>query len=427
MKRSVCHLPSGVMLNLYPVSHWIKRFQEFTRRTPGEIVLPGVGFSGPLYDSAVHPYPTNLNKEYLLPNWVREARENLGDEGVVWASILVDCGFLDNEALWLRNQFLDDLPQLCITNPVGQSVLRDFITEISDLGGIDGIVLDVTDAYPNSGSNLYKGISAHCFCDHCMDAMRKNGLKETRDAFVGEEGLLRFVLKVQEDGTSHIDPPQQWIDQFDAKSLIAYAFARDFIAGEGVDIEKQATRLLKYLDARVKVTAGAIKAVLSECKDRNMRSAVVLGSASADLTQMVTLSALDRATSAGEYWVPDAPDKQSFGGNWQALQFLAERSTYLFNNFFEAVENEEEQVVYSREGFLERLLRTSLRLRGNTLGAGSVYVVDKLPQYGGFVAVPLGTDDHLDLVKRLSTQVTGTVLPQEILENFRIGNPSGTL
>ena len=64
----------------------------------------------------------------------------------------------------------------------------------------------------------------------------------------------------------------------------------------------------------------------------------MLGSAAADLSQMVTLQALDVAKTADEYWLPDAPSRNNTPGEWQAIQFLSGRSTYSINAFFELVE-----------------------------------------------------------------------------------------
>jgi hypothetical protein len=423
-KRAVCYIPSGYALNQFPVKHWIQRFSNYTRRRPNEIVLPAIGFVGPSYDSAIHPFPTTYGRNYLLTEWIREARAELGDKATIWASIILECGFLDNEAIWIRNQYLDDTPQICVTNPVGQDVLRDFIAEILALGGVDGIVLDATDCYPNSGSSGYAGISAHCFCEHCMREMSLNGFKESRDSFVGADSFLRLVLRLTDTGTSHIDPPQQWIDQLDAKSLVAFSTARQFVSGDASDLEREATRLLKYFGARVKTTAQALNSILACCDQTNTRTAVVIGSASADLSQMVTLDALDHAKAASEYWLPDAPTKESIPGDWLALQFLSSRSTYSINAFFEFVEKAQERMLMMGEQrFLKSLHQLSQRLMGNKIGAGSAYIVEKLPQFAGFVGIPLSTDDHLAIIKRLATEVTGTVLPPEVLEQFRIPEP----
>lgn len=424
-KRSVCFIPSGEGLRQFPVEHWIQSFSDFTRRTPGEIVLPAVGFSGPFFDSALHPCPSVYDRNYRLPDWIRAAREKLGEEVVVWASIIVECGFFDNEAICIQNQYMDNLGQICLTNPVAQEVLSELMREIIAIGGVDGIALDITDIYPNSGATGLAGISASCFCDHCVKALGVNGFREQRESFMGEESFLRLVLKLEKgEGAAHIDPTQDWIDQMDAKSLVSYALARGFVAGDRATIEKEATRLLKYFGARVKVTSDSLKAILATCKETDTRTALVLGSADADLSQLATLAGLDRANAASEYWLPDAPDRATRGGSWRALQMLAGRSTYYVNAFFETVEKAQERILHLGErDFLQDLLRTSKRLMSNKIGAGSAYIVDKLPQYDGFVGIPIGTDDHLAIVKRLATEVTGAVLPQEVLEQFRIADP----
>jgi hypothetical protein len=161
---------------MYPVKHWVDRFREFSRRTPTEIVLPALGKQGPTYDSSVHPFPNHfLTATSLLPSWIRDAREIVGEKGSVWVLVDPALEFMKNGSLWLRNQYFDELPQACINNSVVQSVLHDFILELSSIGGIDGIALDLTDAYPNAGTSGYEGIMVHCFCDHCSRDLREMG------------------------------------------------------------------------------------------------------------------------------------------------------------------------------------------------------------------------------------------------------------
>jgi hypothetical protein len=414
------------MLRIKAVKHWLKRFSDFTRRSPDEVVLPAVGFSGPLYDSKVQPFPQRYKAADLFPAWIKQARETLGEQGKVWALIIIDCGFLENEALWLRDQYDQDLSQICLTNPIAQEILRDFIGEIIALGA-DGVVIDVTDAYPNSGARGYTGVVGHCFCNYCLEGLREREFREPKEAFVGENGLLRLVLRIDEDGTAHIDPPQDWLDQKQSSSLVTLALARQFVKGDRAALESEALRLLSYLKARVELTASSIRTVLLPCREAHKRSAVILGSAATDLTQMVTLQALDRSKAADEYWLPDAPNRKSAPGEWQAVQFLAGRSTYNFNAFFELAEGAAERFSYQGpEGFLKSLLLTSKRLMNNKLAPGAVYTVGKLDQYSGFAGIPLGQEEHLQIVEGLTREVTGGVLPAELLEKFRIINPDKT-
>ena len=141
-----------------------------------------------------------------------------------------------------------------MANPVTQEILIDLIKEIIDLG-VDGIVLDVTDTYPNSGAIGFSGVSAHCFCEYCLDGLRLRQFTEPKEVFVGDEGLLRLVLRVDEDGSAHIDPTQDWIDQRKSDSLITLSLARKFVDGNRQSLEAEATRLLNYFRARVELTS----------------------------------------------------------------------------------------------------------------------------------------------------------------------------
>ncbi|MGB2568406.1 hypothetical protein ACPFP2_08150 [Micromonospora citrea] len=424
MKRAIAHIPSAEMLRLKPVEYWLGRFPDFVRRSATEIVLPAVGTFGPSFESEVHPIPPALRGHELLPDWVRQARDLLGDEGAIWANIIIDGQFLDNSAIWQKNQYDQEFAQVCITHPTVQRILHQMISEILE-HGVDGVVLDLTDAYPNSGSDSYAGLSAHCFCAYCMDAMRLKGFRESKDAFIGDDSILRLALRVEDDGTAYVDTPQSWIDHRNADALVSLALARRIVSGDSQQLTAEAMRLLAYLRARVQVTAEAVRAVLAPCRDKGKRTAVILGSADCDWSSMVTLEALHTAKSASEYWLPDSPDPQLVAAGEQIVQFLATRSTYGFNRFFETVEDADKRIVlFGIDEFLKNLMSTSKRLMGNKLSAGAAYVVEHLPEFAGFVGIPLGQQDHLDIVEQLTHSVTGVVLPQELLMKFRIVEPS---
>ncbi|GIM73622.1 hypothetical protein Aco04nite_36240 [Winogradskya consettensis] len=417
------------MLRLQPVGHWLQRFAEFTQRSAQEIVLPAVGFSGPLFSSVVHPAPLTYKRNNLLPQWVADSRDGLGDDGVVWGSIIVEMGFLNNEALWLTDQFGDSLPQVCLVNPTVQEIIGDLIGEVIG-SGVDGIVLDITDAYPNSSAPGRLGYILHCFCDFCMQALKLKGFNESREAFIKEPLLSQLILHTaQEDGggVEHIDPPQEWLDGRDVSNLIALAIARRFVPEDAENLQSVASRLLAYMRARVAVTADAVRTTLAPARAAGRRTAVVLGDHKADLSQMVTLAALDQAKSADEYWLPFAPGRNLTPGDWRAVQFLAGRSTYYFNAFFETVETASMRLVVGGiEFFLQDLLRSSKSLMNNKLGAGSVYASGKLKQFEGFAGVPLSQDDHIKLVEHLTSAVTGDVLPPDLLKRFRIATETPT-
>ncbi|MGW4424853.1 hypothetical protein [Streptosporangium sp. NPDC004631] len=420
VKRSICFIPSGEMLRLHPVDHWLRRFAEFTQRNATEIVLPAVGLSGPLFSSAVSPVPKTYDRSNLLPQWIQASREVMGEDAVIWGNIVVELGFMQNEALWLIDQFGDPLSQVCMVNPAVQGIIGDLVTEMLD-HGVDGVVLDITDAYPNSSAEGRVGFSMHCYCDYCMDSLRNRGFREPREVFFTEPLLGQLVLNKTDSGVGHIDPPQEWLDSRDTTNLMALAVARQFVNEEADGLQAAALRLLSYMRARVAVTADAVRAVLSPARAASKRTAVVLGDYKADLSQLVTLPALNSAKSADEYWLPFVPDRSKVPGDWRAIQFLAGRSTYYFNAFFEVVEGASlRMVLRGPQDFLGDLLRTSKALMNNYLGAGAVFATGKFEHFEGFAGVPLNQDDHIELVDELTRTITGDVLPPELLERFRI-------
>lgn len=420
MSRRICVVPSSEMLRGYSVEHWLQRFEEFSQRSANEMVLPAIGFSGPLYDSVVHPVPKTFARQNLLKNWISSARDSLPDDGLVWASIIMDFGFLGNEAVFLVDQYGDALSQACLCHPTMQDILRTIIGELAELG-VDGIVLDVTDAYPNSTGPDREGFLLHCFCDYCVKELKQRGFREPRSAFAREPSPARFVLRKGETGTAHIDPPHDWLEGRYSDELVNVAVARKFASGEPDELQAEASRLLLYMRARVHATADAVRRVLQAASVAEKRSAVVLGDYKADLSQLVTLPALAQAKSADEYWLPFAPDKEALPGDWRAVQFLGSRSTYYTNRFFEVVEKASETLVrHGVEAFLQELLKTSKGLMSNEFTAGGAYTAESLSQFEGFAGVPLNQEDHINIVDQLTSAATGDVLPPTVLERFRI-------
>jgi len=422
MSRRICVLASGEMLRIHPVTHWLKRFEEFTERSATEIALPAVGYLGPLFESVVHPVPKNLSRQNLLPEWIAAARETMGEDATVWATIIMELGFLGNESVFLVDQYGDPLSQACLSHPVVQGILQTFISELSALG-VDGVILDVTDAYPNStGSKKERiGFLLHCFCEYCTNGMKLRGFRGAQSTFAREPSPARFVLRVDEEGVAHIDPPHEWLVSRQSEELVNIALARRFVDGDSETLLADASRLLAYMRARVEVTAEAIRTVLTAASAAGIRSAVVLGDYKADLSQMVTLPALSETRSADEYWLPSAPDKATLPGEWRAVQFLGGRATYYTNTFFEAVENADVWSVRAGpESFLQTLLRASKGLMSNHFSAGGAYTAEKLSQFEGFAGVPLNQADHLEIVEQLASAATGDVFPPALLQRFRI-------
>jgi hypothetical protein len=231
---------------------------------------------------------------------------------------------------------------------------------------------------------------------------------------------MRLVLKTGDDGTAHIDPTSLMIKSRDAGALLTLALARGFVEPADEDALRAAHQVIAYCDARASVTADALRALTRVVKDGSRRSAAIIGSVHFDQSQQTTLDHLARGPAADEYWVSDA--LEDMGSDVPLLCYLGTRSTYYLNSFFELLETANEFIGgLGVEHFLQRILSTSKGVsRSNELSPASVFSCLRSPQYRGVVGVPLFEREHRKLVEDLTTDVTGQVLPNSVLEQFRI-------
>src|SRR5258706_14688926 len=164
-KRALLHIPHSEMLAALSIKHWIERFENTARTRPTEVILPGVDYLGPTFDSKVYGFPTRLGQGNLLPNWVQQVRELLGNTVPIWASIIPQYPFLEVETVMIQDQYNARLGQACIANPTVQKITDVFLAKIAECG-LAGVAFDLTDIYPNGGSESYKGFQNFCFCNY---------------------------------------------------------------------------------------------------------------------------------------------------------------------------------------------------------------------------------------------------------------------
>lgn len=434
-KRAILHIPHTEMLALKPISEWIAAFKsdKFARTNPTEIVLPAVGLGGPSFQSEVHPYPRYLEPPKdeksgrytrpfnLLPDWIQECRD-INPEMRVWAFINPVYAFLDGEYVRVQDQHgitLDD--NMCITNSLIQKMTDVFVDELVAMG-VDGVVFDLTDIYPQSGSNMVVGIQNTCFCSYCRDALEAEGFHEGPEIFVGNDNPFRLLLRVDEDGTAHIPVDLEW----PASHLLKVSLARGFIKEDNEKTQRDAELLLSYIQARSRVVAQSVKRLGQRAREQEKMTAVILGDKSLDLTTMTDMQTLQRYEAAGEFWTPEVDRKYVLQHQVPVCVYLWSRATYSVNAFFETFEDANTILALrGAEEFLARLLARSKRLLGNTLAPANVFTAMLSDEFQGFVGIPLGEQDHISLVNLLSKRATGQILPPQILEAFRITTPTG--
>ncbi|GHH06015.1 hypothetical protein GCM10018780_38350 [Streptomyces lanatus] len=342
-ERNILDIPSTVMLQDSNVSYWVDRYRQYARRSPSEICLPAIVRSGPAFESVVQPPQASLGGSDPLSQWVADARNELGPDGVVWGRVLLHFGFTAAEYLFIRDQYDTPGDQICIANRISQKVVAQMVTEVLDRG-VDGIVLDAVNILPSAGSNYLDDneISVSCFCDHCVSGLRERGFRVKWNDFMGPRNRMRIVLHNTATGTDHIDPTHETLQTRDHDRLLSLARARQFLSAEE-DWRDEAIALIKYLEARGRLVWESFRALTEPCKGR-ARTAVVLGSVDYDQSQHVTAEIMMNSGAVDEIWVPDARVGMTAESS-SLVCYLASRSSYYANSLFATLEHANEIIV----------------------------------------------------------------------------------
>lgn len=424
-KRAILHIPHTEMLVLKSIQEWMNLFADnrHARNTPTEVVLPAVTLGGPSFQSVVQPYPsyleppknsrtgTHIRPFKLLGDWVEDCRE-IDSNLKVWACINAVYGFLSNEFTHVVNQrsaTLDD--NMCLTNPVIHHMTDDLIEEILEFN-VDGFVFDITDIYPQTGSNNAIDVDNTCFCSHCMRALEEEGFHHDFEVFLGETNPFRLVLQVTDSGTANIPVNLEWSPSY----LVKLSHERGFITDKSTEIEKEAQFLLDYMKARSNVVAKSIKRICEKARENEKNTAVIMGDYVVDLSTMTDIPTLQRIGAVGEYWCPSIDSNYVRETKVQVCSYLWSRGTYSVNAFFETFEAADTIVaIQGVEALLGRLQNRAKRLLGTRLQPGNVYAVSRSDEYVGYIGIPLDRQETISLVQLLSQRIVGSVLPDEII------------
>jgi hypothetical protein len=434
LKRSVLHVPHSDMLASQTIGYWIDRFVKATKIRPTEVTLPGIDYRGPAFDSQVIDFPNTLEEGNLLPDWVREVRNILGDETKVWVSIVTALPFLEVETVMLRDQYGFVLDQACINNETVQKVIDTFIEEMLRYG-IDGITLTLADIYPNSGSDSLQGIQNTCFCSYCLSDLKLEGWHYGIQPFL-DNNITRFALRLTETGAIPLEPRYQWIRDTDTNALIQYSRARGFLeeefTAENSTTEVDAARALQYFATRSRVVARAVRRLGETARANDKSVAVILGDEYLDMSTLTDLATLVQVEAADQYWLPAINDELLKGKGIDANQYLFARGTYTIDSFFETVASADTTIAMKGvEFFIQRLLKTSSTMtRANKMNTGAILTVRLNDEYSGFVGVPISQTDVVRYVDNLTQGTFGQIVPRQvinqIIEQVKLTSPSAT-
>jgi hypothetical protein len=453
--RAVCHIPSAECLIYHDINHWITQFETRSGITPTDIVLPAITATSTSYPSRYSPASLRLRDDNLLRNWIETLPSSL--EGAQkWALIDLQLTTLANDMISLRDQWNQSLGRTCcIINPHVQDMLQTIFGEVRGLGA-DGVVLDVTDIFPNSTSVLYplrkkaghseQPLQNSCFCKYCTDELKRSG--RWTDGAVPfkslENNLARFVLQPTYKPYGGVDPitvEDSWLEMLDGAALVDFANARGFIEIDGQEQRQKAildaAKLLTYMVARSKVTAQAIKKLRGAASQHGLSTAVILGSDLYDQSQNVNLSALLKLSCSDEYWVESFEprhldrDLDAAESSPALLRVMAARSTYYINSVFEYLEAVSRIRTLDADDdddpILNRLCEVGAALdRRDQLDRGQSAQIPLFKSLQGFVGVPFKKQDLVDIVQKMAADGSlAESLRNEIVTN--LGSTSAKL
>lgn len=422
-KRAVAVLPAYDLMFDRSPQDWFKRFHEMSGVWPTDVALPAITNQGATFESEHADQHRLIRPESKLDAWIKALRDQ-NDDLRVWLMINPNYESIWNELMVIVDQWGEPVPgHACLSKPLVLQITEGIVAELLALQP-EGIVFDLTNVYPNTGSTLYPkqgeeddaaaGLQNTCFCNECVSGLGKHGWTTGSTSFrTGKLRLARFLLQNTPTGTSHIDVKQSWIDAHSEELLLQYARERGFVEGgdeEETDRQRgEAQEVLRYLAARGKETSQAVRNLCKCVRDSELRSALILGDADFELAQNTSLAYLARTDAADEYWAPlsrveSIPEEESPA----VLQFLGLRGTYYSNSLFEDIW----QILDSRSDditeYEARLRRTAGRIRGDGsqwgLSKGGAKVASMSAETRGFAGVPFEREDITHLIRRIGRE-----------------------
>ena len=316
----------------------------------------------------------------------------------------------------------------CIVNEVVQTMIADLCAQLKDLDA-DGVVLDITDAFPNSTSERYRhrrlqspidtdsptvdvaragaptgrsSLQNSCFCKRCVAALRREHWTEGASPFKSPDtNLSRFVLRPSETGAEPNDIEDDWLDKLDGAELGEFAKARGFVEASQDGSGKDAEQLLRYLNARSAVTASAVSRLGQAASKVGLRTAVVLGPGLYDMSQNVNLSTLANVGGVDEFWAHSFEPHHLRTDGPVMLRFLFARSSYYLNALFDNLEDVSGSGSGPSSALFEQLARNALSLDSRQeFTKGQCAQVGRYAGIHGFVGAPLFRADLIDLVNQ---------------------------
>jgi hypothetical protein len=413
--RAVCIIPATECLIYHDIEYWITIFENLSGRMPTDIVFPGFVEAGPSYVSEFGTISSRQGGRNTLGEWISTAK-NIVKDVTTWTAVHPTIPTLSNQLIALRDQWDVEMSEACIVNPTVQTILKKICKEVRDIGA-EGVMFDLTDIFPNSTSWRYpsrkdksRPLQNTCFCRYCNEALRREAKwTEGSSPFRKfERSPARFVLLPSANGATPIDIRDSWLEKLDASELVEFAEARGFIESEDEDGRQDALKLLRYVTGRSQITALAVKRLCAGASEAGLRTSAALGSPSYDLSTHTNVTTLIAQHCADEYWVPSFEPSHLETKGAVLLRLLAARGTYYVNATFgnlSALSNARPNA--DTTDLMERFVTNAAVLDNlNELQIGQVAQVPLVEGLDGFVGIPFGKSQLIDLITKKSADGT---------------------
>lgn len=413
--RAVCIIPSTECMIYNDIEYWINIFENRSGRLPTDIVFPAFVEAGPSYVSEFGTIIPRQGGQNTLEEWINKAK-NLVKDVTIWGAILPTIPTLSNDLIALRDQWDLSMNEACIINPTVQIILKKICKEVRALG-VDGVMFDLTDIYPNSTSGRYpprkdnsRPLQNTCFCRYCTEALKREAKwTEGSSPFRKfERSPARFVLQPSATGASPIDVRDSWLEKLDASELVEFSEARGFVENQDEDGRQDALKLLRYLTGRSQITAVAVKRLCAGAAEAGLRTSVVIGSPAYDMSSQTNISTLIKNQCADEYWAPSFEPSHLEEKGTILLRLLAARGTYFMNATFANLSTlADMRLIVDTSELMDRFVTNAASLENrNELNIGQVAQVPLVTGIDGFVGIPFGKAQLIDLITKKSADGT---------------------
>jgi|GEM_PF-5042755 len=416
--RTILDIPDAALLSSteWSLDDLINTFcTQVGVNMPDVICLPlwdegGSQIDSPYAQRSTSPWSAN----YHLDEVIELIRQRYS-ECQIYLSIMPDMPPTKIGFLTTRSQYDNEKPGTCLVNPYVQDLLVDYVNDVRKRYDPQGIVWDTVDI---QGQSAEQGIvEVTCFCYHCREALKARNF----DPAVFKPPVNPLNLVLQETGTGI--RPVNIKSRMDAKDLQLLASVQHMYDTKAVSEDVAlawAQIILDYARFRSKITGDAIGSIGRRLKAEGaIRTVAILNFPHFDWTGGADLKGMEG--NVDEVWM-DIDDLQphEISDRVEVYHYMADRSRYAMDNYFETVSRAGFIDTYVRRGSREPVdalvrARQSRMMAAQNIGVEAIQAVRHHPKIAGVVGAPLDPK-HIDQITRRALEYARALPDQRAQE-----------